>query len=293
MGAEEIRKKGKHPTGVASPLARKIRKLEGWLRRQNGILVAWSGGVDSTFLTVMAHRILGELALAVTADSPLLDPNDLKMARRLARSLGIRHRIIRTEEMKNPTFVSNPPDRCYHCKKELFEKLCALARAEGLETVADGTNADDRSDYRPGVRAAREFAIAHPLQAFGFRKEEIRAASRLLGLPTADKPAAACLASRFPYGTPLTPEGIRRVARAEQSLHRMGFRLCRVRAHGELGRVELGPEDLSRAIEKRTAIARTLHRVGFLYAALDLDGYRTGSLNAVLREKRSRAQKKE
>ena len=264
-------------------LDRKIQRLANWLSRQKGILVAWSGGVDSTFLAILAHQALGPRALAVTADSPLLDPSDLRMVRRLARSWKLRHRIIRTDEMSHPVFVANPPDRCYHCKRELFEKLDAIARSEGLAVVADGTNADDRRDYRPGVRAARELGVVHPLQKFGFRKAEIREASRRLGLPTADKPAAACLASRFPYGTPLTAEALARVAQAENAIHRLGFPLCRVRVHGDVARIELAPESLARAFSKRTALSRALHRAGFLYAALDLDGYRTGSLNAVLK----------
>jgi len=265
-------------------LDRKIQRLSNWLSRQKGILVAWSGGVDSTFLAILAHQALGPRALAVTADSPLLDPSDLRMARRLARSWKLRHRIIRTDEMSHPVFVANPPDRCYHCKRELFEKLGAMARSEGLAVVADGTNADDRRDYRPGVRAARELGVVHPLQQFGFRKAEIREASRRLGLPTADKPATACLASRFPYGTPLTAEALARVAQAEKAIHRLGFPLCRVRVHGDVARIELAPESLARAFSKRAALSRALHRAGFLYAALDLDGYRTGSLNAVLKK---------
>ncbi len=267
-------------------LDRKIERLQKWLGRQGGVLVAWSGGVDSTFLAVMAHQALGERALAVTADSPLLDPDDLRTARRLARSFGMRHRVIRTAEMKDPTFVSNPPDRCYHCKQELFGKLRDIARAEGLKVLVDGTNVDDRRDYRPGVRAAREYGVVHPLQRIGFRKEEIREASRRLGLPTADKPAAACLASRFPYGTRLSLEGIRRVAAAERTLRRLGFPLCRVRAHDEIGRVEIPLEAFGRALEKQEAIVRALHRAGFLYVTLDLEGYRTGSLNAVLKKSR-------
>jgi uncharacterized protein len=197
----------------------------------------------------------------------------------------LRHRVIRSDEMKNPVFRANPADRCYHCKTELFGKLAAIARDEGLAAVVDGNNRDDVGDYRPGRRAARELGVRSPLMEAGFRKEDIRAASRLLGLPTADKPAMACLASRFPYGMELTPKALRAVEKAENGLRDLGFRQVRVRLHGNLARVEVGAGDVARAATDplRSRIAALLRGCGFLYATLDLEGYHTGSMNRVLR----------
>ncbi len=265
------------------PLAGKLRRLERWLRARQSLLVAFSGGVDSSLLVTMASQVLGERVLAVTADSPTLPRADLRDAAALARHLKLRHRVIHTEEMKNPAFVANAADRCYHCKSELFAALAAMASREGLKGVADGSNADDRGDYRPGARAAREHGVLRPLQTLDFTKRDIRAASKALGLPTAYKPAAACLASRLPYGTPITPAALARIERAEAALHRAGFDHCRVRLHGDVARIELPAADLGRALAGRVAVVRCLKRAGLRYIALDLEGYRTGSMNEALR----------
>jgi uncharacterized protein len=240
--------------------------------------------VDSTFLAVMASRALGKAALAVTAESPSFPRADLRETLALARRLGLRHQVISTDEMANPAFTANPPDRCYHCKSELFSTLRRIADQEGLEVVVDGSNADDTGDYRPGTRAAREHGVKRPLQELGFTKDEIRAASRSLGLSTADKPAAACLTSRIPYGTPITPENLAVVEQSEKALHRLGFPVCRMRLHGEVGRIELPPDDLARALSKRAPILRALKKAGVRYIVLDLQGYRTGSLNEALKQ---------
>ena len=262
------------------PLARKMRALTAWLEAcSGGLLTAWSGGTDSTFLAVLAARVLGEKALAVTVDMPLLPRADLREARALAKRLGLRHRVIKTSPMTDSRFLANRPDRCYWCKAGLCRLLRRVARETGLGRVADGSNADDLLDYRPGARAAREQGICQPLQELGFTKADIRAASRVMRLPTADTPAAACLASRIPYGTPVTAARLKRIERAEQALHALGFARCRVRLHGDVGRIELPPSDLEAAVRRRAAVAAALRQAGVPYAALDLEGYRMGSLN--------------
>ncbi len=260
----------------------KIGELTEWLAGCKGVLVAWSGGVDSTLLAVMAHRTLGQAALAVTADSPSFPRADLRDAKALAKRFGLRHQVIATDEMNNPEFTANPPDRCYHCKSELFCRLRQLADKAGLAEVVDGSNAEDTGDFRPGTRAAQEQGVKRPLQELGFTKEEIRAASRALGLPTADKPATACLTSRIPYGTPITQATLTVVEKGENELHRLGFVQCRLRLHGEVGRIEVPPEQLEQVLAKREAILKGLKKAGVRYIALDLQGYRTGSLNEAL-----------
>ncbi len=260
----------------------KMAGLAEWLDARAGVLVAYSGGVDSTFLAVMAFQVLGGRMLAVTADSPSLPRSDLADAVAFARSLGMPHQVLRTAEMANPAFTANPPERCYHCKKELFTELAGLARERGLEVVADGSNLDDLDDVRPGTRAARECGVRRPLQDGGFTKRELRSASRTLRLPTAAKPAAACLASRIPYGTPVTAEALARIEASEAALQELGFAGCRVRLHDDVARIELRPPDFGRAIRQRPAICEALSRAGSRYVTLDLRGYRTGSMNEAL-----------
>lgn len=264
-------------------LAGKMRRLKEWLRAQGSVLVAYSGGVDSSFLAKVASQVLGDRAFAVTADSPSMPRAELAEACDLARRIGIDHTVVETAEMNDPAFTANPPDRCYHCKSELFRLLRNVARSRGVACVVDGSNVDDLGDFRPGSRAAQELGVARPLQELGFTKADIRAASRVLGLPTADKPAAACLASRLPYGTTITRAALARIEASEAVLQRLGFGHCRVRLHGDIARVELPPKDMAKAVRLRDAIVAGLTEAGNRYVALDLRGYRTGSMNEAIR----------
>lgn len=263
-------------------LKEKMARLDAWLEACPAAVVAYSGGTDSAFLAVAAGRRLGERAVAVLADSPSLPRRHLERARALADRFGFRMEVVRTREMDRADYAANGPDRCYHCKRELFETLNERARAAGPDAVLlDGTNADDASDYRPGRAAAREQGVHSPLLELGFTKADIRAASREWDLPTADAPASACLASRLPYGTPVTAERLAQIERAEEALTALGFRQVRVRHHGELARIEIGADEMDRMLDPRLR-ARALQQVteaGYRYVALDLRGYRTGSLN--------------
>lgn len=249
------------------------------------VVIAFSGGVDSAYLAVVAAQVLGDRALAVTADSPSYPEHQRALALQVVRLFGLRHEVVRTGEIDRPEYRANPVDRCYYCKQELFTRLRALARDRGLAVVADGCNADDRADYRPGRRAARELGVRSPLDEVGLGKAEIRVLSRRLGLPTWDEPASACLASRIPYHHEVTGEKLRMIERAEDALRALGFRVCRVRHHDALARLELGHEEMARALDPVTsaAIVAELKAIGFEFVALDLQGYRRGSLNEPLR----------
>ncbi len=267
----------------STKLAVKTRRLEEGLRKLDGVVVAFSGGVDSTFLAAVAHAVLGDKAIAVTARAPTFPRSEQKDAARLARRIGIRQVWIDTHELDNPRFVANPVNRCYFCKLELFRCLAALARYHKLRAVVDGSNLDDLRDTRPGGRAAKQCGVISPLREAGFTKSDIRRASESMGLPTADKPAQACLASRFPYGSAITLRGLAAVAGMEEALHRWGFRQVRVRHHGLSARIEAEPADLLRLCSEpvKSRILKLGKRLGFVYITADLEGYRTGSMNLV------------
>ncbi len=265
-------------------LKRKEALLEERLRSAGRLLVAFSGGVDSSYLALAARRALGDDALAVTAVSPSYPESHRRVALEVVSRFGIAHRFVETHEMRRGEYRANRPDRCYFCKTELFEVLGRMCREEAYEAVAYGVNTDDRGDFRPGHRAAREHAVLSPFLDAGLSKEEIRALSREAGLPTAELPASACLASRLPYGTEVTEERLRQVEQGEEQLRALGFRQLRVRHHGALARVEIDPAELPRALDPQMAraIVEALKPLGFRYVSLDLEGYRTGALNEVL-----------
>jgi pyridinium-3,5-biscarboxylic acid mononucleotide sulfurtransferase len=248
------------------------------------LIVALSGGADSAYLAWAANRALGEGALSLTALSPSFSAHDREMVERFVKKLALRHEFIETHEMENPAYRANQPDRCYFCKDELFSVLDDLARARGFAAVAYGVNADDTLDFRPGHRAATEHKVLAPLLDTGLAKSEIRLLSHRAGLPTWDRPASACLASRVPYGTEVTPERLALIERGEAALRELGFRQFRVRIHDTLARVEISLEEMPRALspEMATAIAERLKAAGFAYVTLDLQGYRQGSLNEAL-----------
>lgn len=259
----------------------KLRSLHAWFEPLQGVVVAYSGGTDSTLVAAVASRALGQRAVAVTAVSPSLAPGEVESARDVAERLGIRHRTVRTREVEKPAYLANGLDRCYHCKTELYDVLAAVAREAGAAAVVSGANVDDLGDYRPGLRAAQEHGVRHPLVEVGFSKAEVREAARTLGVPTWDKPASACLASRFAYGVTISVEELSKVGRAERVLKDLGFRQCRVRVHGDVVRIEVEAAELARLAtpETRGEVVAALKQLGFRYVTLDLEGFRSGSMN--------------
>jgi uncharacterized protein len=269
---------------ASAPVQEKESLLLARLSELPSLIVALSGGADSAYLAWASHEALGACALSVTALSPSYSAHDRAIVEEFVNKLGLRHEFVETHEMENPAYRANAADRCYFCKDELFSALDELVRARGFAAVAYGVNADDTLDFRPGHRAATEHQVLAPLLDVGLKKAEIRHLSHLAGLPTWDRPASACLASRLPYGTEVTSERLGLVERGEAALRALGFRQFRVRLHDTLARVEISPEEMSRALapEMAAAIADRLRALGFTYVALDLEGYRQGSLNETL-----------
>jgi uncharacterized protein len=262
----------------------KERKLLAGLSAMGRVIVAFSGGTDSAYLAWAAHRVLGANAVAITADSASLPESHKRDAEAFVARFGIAHEYIATREFENPDYLRNSPDRCFHCKDELFTRLAAVGLDRGYQHIIYGVNVDDLGDYRPGQNAASAHRVAAPLADAGLTKAEIRELSRLAGLPTWDRPASACLSSRIPYGTPVTIENVKTVETGEEAIKALGFRQFRVRFHGEVVRIEIAREEMERALtmemaRRFTAIFKAL---GFQYVSLDLEGYRQGSLNEVL-----------
>jgi len=249
------------------------------------VLVAFSGGIDSTLVLRLASEQLGADAVAITAVSPSLARSDLEAARDIAREIGADHELVRSKETEDPRYQRNDPQRCYFCKTNVYQCLIDFARERGFDWILDGTNADDIGDHRPGLRAAREHGVRSPLQEAGVGKEEIRSWARELGLSNWNRPANACLSSRVPYGSEVTPKKLAQVEQAEASLRKLGFRELRVRHHDQVARIEVSPDELPRAVEQGEHIITAMKEAGFLYASLDLAGFRSGSMNDALRKK--------
>lgn len=266
---------------------KKQTKLLESLRALDSLLIAFSGGADSAYLAWAAHTVIGSRALAITALSASFSTHDREQVAQFVGTMGIRHEFIETHEFDNPLYVANNADRCYYCKDELFDRMEAIARERDLGAIAYGVNADDTRDFRPGHRAAHEHRVLAPLLDAGLHKDEIRALSRQAGLQTWDRPASACLSSRVPYGTAVTPELLHKIEQGEAVLREMGFRQFRVRAHGELARIELASDEFERGLDPELAkqIGARLKQIGFAFVALDLEGYRQGSLNSLLMPK--------
>jgi pyridinium-3,5-biscarboxylic acid mononucleotide sulfurtransferase len=273
---------------AAETLNHKESALQQALASWPALIVAYSGGVDSAYLGWAATQVLGRDALCITADSPSYPERHRALAVRIATDFGFNHEIIRTSEMDRSEYRANPANRCYYCKQELYTQLTSIARERGIPTIADGSNADDRGDYRPGRQAAREFGVVSPLDEVGLTKTEIRELSRRAGLPTWDEPASACLSSRIPYFSEVTSEKLQMIEQAEALIRDLGFRIVRVRHHGDtapIARLEIGREEMTRALEPEIAdaIDQALRGLGYEHVTLDLRGYRLGSLNDALR----------
>ncbi len=271
-------------------IERKWEHLKTLLHEMRSAVLAYSGGVDSSLLLRAASEVMGPQLVAVTAVSETYPAGELEAAKNFARSLGVTHRILQTEELSSESFVQNPPDRCYYCKKELFGKLRQLAETEGITSVIEGSNVDDLKDHRPGRTAAQEYAVRSPLVEAGLSKSEVREIARRLELSVWDKPSLACLSSRIPYGTRITPKILQAVQRAEDHLRARGFRQVRVRHHGETARIEIDRSEFPKLLSNNVAdqITTALKEIGYTYISLDLEGYRTGSMNEGMERVRNR-----
>src|SRR3954471_6117054 len=258
-----------------------LAALEARVAALGEVVVAFSGGVDSSVVAAIAHRALGDRALAVTAVSPAVATGELDGARGVAAHIGIAHETVSTEELARPGYVANGRDRCYFCKTELYDVLAELARARGYPALLSGANADDAGDWRPGLRAAAEHGVRHPLLEQGVTKDQVRALARLLELPSASKPASPCLASRIPYGTAVDPATLRQIDRAERAAKALGFPVLRVRHHGILGRIEIAADDLERALQQEADLTAAVKAAGYAHAVIDREPFRSGRLNAV------------
>ena len=265
----------------------KFEKLTGILSQSERLLVAFSAGVDSTFLLKAAHRAIGDRVIALTASSPTVPPGELNAAKEFAASLGCRHIVVNTDELANPSFNRNPVNRCFFCKDELYRICRAEADKLGIESIVDGTNLDDLKDHRPGLKAADEWGVRHPLVDAEMTKDDIRRFSRALDLPTWNKPSSPCLSSRFPYGTEINLERLHKIGACELFMKQLGFHEFRVRFHGDLARIEVAQSEFDRLFEKTTreAIVQKFKEIGFSYVSLDLQGFRSGSLNEALQKK--------
>lgn len=263
-------------------LVSKQKRLRQMLEDMESVVVAYSGGVDSALLLKLAHDCLNDRVVALTAVSASLPAHELEEAQSIAQQIGARHVLVESHETEDPNYLANAPNRCYFCKSDVFGRLIEYAQREGYRYVIDGTNADDVGDHRPGRQAARERGVRSPLQEAGLTKAEIRNLARALGLPNWDKPAAACLSSRIPYGTPITLENLSQVERAELALRQMGFRQLRVRHHEQIARIEVEPDEFDAVLAHRDQILEELEALGYTYVTLDLAGFRSGSMNEAI-----------
>ena len=267
---------------LSPDLKLKGQRLFDLIAQMGSLVVAYSGGVDSSLLCAVGYQALGDRLLAVTVHSPLEEPGDCESAAAFARQVGFRQRVIDFNDLANPQFTANPADRCYHCKLARFKEIQIIAAEAGAAYIAEGSNVDDASDYRPGSRAVAELGIRSPLAEAGFSKAEIRALARSLGLSVWNRPSGPCLATRFPYGTPVTLQGLKQIARGERFLHEKGFQPSRVRYYGKMARLEVSPDAIERLVAERQEVLMFFKNIGFSYVVADLAGYRSGSMNEVL-----------